>query len=278
MAIRFHDWRDTNARRKYPFADYVPAASDELTIPDELFVDGRLYPIGGNEQLYLSRITKDANALTFAIRATGTDELATASFSLDDIPSTGEVAFFDEYSRPAGILISSETALQTFSGIDVGVYEFLLSQTEFAAAVNTPQPAAGVRGFVLPDGDMVTGNVWLVGEDGVVLRRDSDNALRVDVIGDPYAARKLCADEEANEDIAALRPYCPIKTLNGIAPDAKANFQMLVGSNQSMSPILRIIPGEQSGSDVTEHLEGESSLNFATVIIEMLGERRFRGA
>jgi hypothetical protein len=125
---------------------------------------------------------------------------------------------------------------------------------------------------------LVTGNVWIVGEDGVILRRGDDGTLRIDVIGDPYAARKLCADEEANEQVATLQPYCPIKTLNGIAPDDRGNFQMLVGSNESLSPILRILPGEESGSDVTQHLEGESGLSFSTIIIEMLGERRFRGA
>jgi len=276
LGVRFHDWRDTNSRRKYPFADHVPASNGTLDIPDDLFVDGRLYPIGGNEQLYLSRITKDTNEITFAIRATGTDELATASFELTDIPENGQLAFFDTYGRPAGVLVSSKTALQSFSGVNVGVYTFLLSQTEFAAAVNVPQPEAGVRGFILPSGELVTGNVWLVGEDGVVIRRDGSD-LRIDVIGDPFANRKLCAESDANEELPALRPYCPIKTLNGITPDGKGNFQLIVGSNQSLTPILRITPGSESGSDVTEHLEGETSLKVATVKIEMLGERRLRG-
>lgn len=276
LGVQFHDWRDTNARRKYPFADHVNASNGVVDIPDDLFVDGRLYPIGANEQLYLSRITKTSNSLTFAIRATGTDELATAVFTLDDIPSNGELAFTDTYGRPAGVLLSTETDLQSFSGLDTGEYTFLLTQTEFAAAVIVPQPAAGVRGFVLPDGTFVTGNVWLVGEDGVLIRRDTDGALRIDVIGDPFASRKLCADEEANEDVRALRPYCAIKTINGIEPDDKGNFQLIVGSNQSLSPILRIIPGDQSGTDVTEHLGGDTALNFATLMIEMLGERRFR--
>lgn len=276
VSIRFQDWRDTNARRKYPFADNASAASSEVTLPDDLFVDGRLYPIGGNAELYLSRITKDANALTFAIRATGTDELATASFTLADIPENGELVFFDTYNRPAGLLVSSEIALQAFSGIDVGIYEFTLVQTEFAAAVNTSQPSPGVRGFLLPNGDIMTGDVWFVGEDGVVLRRDG-NAMRVDVIGDPFAARKLCGDEEANEEVATLQPYCPIKLLNGIAPDEQGNFQLLVGSNQSLSPILRITPQSDSGSEATESVEGDDTLTFATLKIEMLGERRLRG-
>lgn len=276
VSVRFQDWRDTNARRKYPFADGVPAASDEVTLPDDLFVDGRLYPVGGNAELYLSRITKDANALTFAIRATGTDELATASFTLDDIPANGELVFSDTYSRPAGVLVSSEVALQSLSGIDVGIYEFTLAETEFAAAVNTSQPSPGVRGFLLPSGDVMTGAVWFVGEDGVVLRRDG-NAIRVDVIGDPFAARKLCEDEEANEEVAPLQPYCPIKTLNVIAPDNQGNFQLLVGSNQSLTPILRITPQSDSGSAVTETIEGADALAFATLKIEMLGERRLRG-
>jgi hypothetical protein len=277
MAIVFKDWRNANKQRRYPFADHVAAANDAVAIPDNVFVDGRLYPIGGNAELFLSRITKDANSLIFAIRATGTAELATASFDLDEIPTTGEVAFFDTYGRPAGLLLSSESDLQGFSGIDAGVYEFLLTQTQFAASVVTPQPETCVRGIILEDGSIFTGDIWIVGENGVVLREEN-GAIRVDVIGDPFAARKLCEDEVTDDsEISALAPYCPIKRINNIAPDASGNYQLLVGANESLTNILRITPGDQADSTVTEHLEGAEALGGATLKIEALGQRRLRG-
>jgi hypothetical protein len=275
--VAFYDWREENKRRKYPFSDNVSATNGTLAIPDDLFFDGRLYPIGGNQDLYLNRIEKTSSTLTFAIRATGSDELATAVISIADIPSNGEVAFFDTYGRSAGMLLSTETQLQAFTGIDIGEYEYFLSQTQFAAAVVVPQPAVGVRGILLDSGDLLTGEVWLVGEDGIVLRRDGD-AIRIDVIGEPFAARKLCEDEVASEDdVSTLVPYCPIKTLNGISPAANGNFKLLPGDNQSLSNILRILPGAQGSGTVARHLEGQGALKFATISIELLGQRRFRG-
>jgi hypothetical protein len=275
--ITFNDWREENKRRKYPFSDNVPAASDELAIPDDLFFDGRLYPIDGTQDMYLSRITKTASSLEFAIRSSGTEELAVATFALNDIPDNDELAFFDTYGRAAGLLLAEEASLRAFSGMDIGEYTFFLSQTQFAAAVAVPQPAVGVRGILLESGDMLTGEVWLVGEDGIVLRRD-DDAIRIDIIGDPFASRKLCEDSLTNEeDVTTLVPYCPIKTLNGIEPDDNGNFKLIPGTNASLSTILRITPGSQDSGAVTKHLNGEGTLQFATLMIELIGQRRFRG-
>ena len=276
--IAFNDWRAENEQRSYPFADDSTLTNGTVTLAKALFIDGRLYPIGGDAELYLGRITRAGNNIEFAITTEVGGDLAAASYDVTDIPANGELAFHDDYGRPAGMLLSSQEALQAFSGLNTGEYEFLLAQTRFAPAVIVAQPAVGVRGFVTDEGDFFAGDVWLVGEDGVVLRRDDDGSLRIDIIGDPFAARKLCEDEEAGDsEIEALRPYCPIKTLNGVAPDDQGNFQMLIGSNQSLSNILRITPGSQPSSDVTKHLEGAGALTFATLKIEALGQRRLRG-
>lgn len=277
--IVFGDWRDDNVQRKYPFADDALLTSALLTIPNSLFLDGRLYPIGGNETLYLNRITRSGSVITFAVFATGPGELATASYDVTAIPADGQLAFYDTYGRPAGMLLSSETALQAFSGLNSGEYVFTADQTKFAPAVNVPQPEVGVRGFVLPSGDAMFGDVWIVGEDGVVVRRDTDGSLRIDIIGDPFAARKLCEDEQVgDEDVDLISPYCPLETINGIPANDLGNYRMLVGSNQSLSTLLRITPVVQQSDDVAKHLGGESALKFASLKIEMLGERRMQGA
>jgi hypothetical protein len=274
----FGDWRDDNQQRKFPFADDALLTNGALTIPKSLFIDGRLYPIGGNEDLFLSRVSRDGSTITFAITATGAGELATASYDVTDIPESGELAFYDVYGRPAGMLLSTETALQAFSGLNSGNYDFISSQGRFATTVVVPQPEVGVRGFILPSGETVFGDVWIVGEDGVVVRKDTDGSLRVDLIGDPFATRKLCEDEEiSDEDVELLQPYCALETINGIAPDAAGNFKLMPGSNDSLSNILRIVPTAQQSSDVAKHLGGESALKFVSLLIEVLGQRRFRG-
>ena len=275
--IAFNDWRAENEQRNYPFADDATMTNGTLTLAKSLFIDGRLYPIGGNEELYLIRVSRSGSTISFVIGTEIGGELATGSFDVTDIPENGEVAFFDTYGRPAGMLLATEESLQAFSGLNSGDYEFIQSQTQFATAVVVPQPDAGLRGFILPDGQIIAGEVWLIGEDGVVVRND-DGALRVDIIGDPFAARKLCEDEEPSDDtIAELEAYCPIETINGIEPDENGNYKLLVGSNQSLANILRITPGTSGTSEVTKHLEGGGALRVATIRIETLGERRTSG-
>jgi len=276
--IVFGDWRDDNDQRKYPFADDSTLVGDDLTIPAGLFIDGRLYPIGGNEDLFLSQVSRLGNVITFTISADGPGELATVMFDVTDIPASGELALHDVYGRPAGMLLASETALELFSGLNSGEYDFIISQTRFATAVVVPQPEAGVRGFVLPSGETVFGDVWVVGEDGVVVRKDDDGSLRVDLIGDPFAARKECEDEDiSDEDVEVLLPYCPIETINGIPADENGNYKLMVGSNESLSTLLRIVPIVDQSDDVAKHLGGASALKFASLLIETLGERRTKG-
>jgi hypothetical protein len=275
--VAFNDWRAENEQRNYPFADDATLEGSSLSLAKALFIDGRLYPIGGDETLYLGQVSRSGSTITFTISTETAGALATGSYDVADIPASGEIAFHDSYGRPAGMLLSSETALQAFSGLNSGDYTFLPAEARFATAVVVPQPDTCFRGFILPDGELVTGDVWIVGEDGVVIRND-DGALRVDMIGDPFATRKLCEDEEPSDDtIEALAPYCPLKTVNGIEPDENGNFQLLIGSNQSMSNILRIMPVGSASSDVTKHLDGEGALRFATLKIEALGQRRLRG-
>lgn len=273
----FGDWRDDNQQRKYPFADDALLTNGTLTIPNSLFIDGCLYPIGGNENLYLNRITREDSTITFGIKA-GDFELAVGQYDVTDIPVTGEIAFYDAYGRPAGMLLATETSLRSFGGLNSGTYLFTQPQTRFVTAVVVPQPEIGVRGFVLPDGSFVTGDVILVGEDGAIVRRDADDSLRIDFVGDPFASRKLCDDEAAgDEDVSLLQPYCPIKTINGIPANALGDYKLLVGSNDSLSPVLRITPVSQPDDDVRKHLQGDSALKFASLLIQVLGQRRFRG-
>jgi hypothetical protein len=230
-----------------------------ITLSPTTFIDGRLYPIGGNELLYMNRITRDGSEVTIGIRAEGTAELATASYDLAAPPSDGELIFADSYGRPTGMLLSSALELGALGALDQGTQEFTLAQTAFTAAVVVPQPDSGVRGVITEDGDVLAGDVWLVGERGVVLRME-DEAVRVDVVGDPYASRTLAAEEDPQEgETAAQAAFCPVKTINGYPADDYGNFELRVGANQSETNIMRI--------------RGQRD----TLRLELLGQRRFRG-
>jgi hypothetical protein len=275
-AIKYDDWRVENAHRRYPFADDVTLSNGlDLTIPDTLFLDARLYPIGGGPRQYISSITKANSIITFNI-SDAAAELASAAYSEVDIPENGEVPVYDTYGRPAGILVSTKVMLSAFSSISEGTYEFLEADTAFAATVVIPQPSLGVRGFLLPSGEVVSGDAWLVGEDGIVLRREDDGSIRVDAVGNPFAEQQLCLTEETEEG-QQREPYCPIKTINGIAPDEQGNISLTVGANQSLTNLIRITPQTGSGDDLLTHVGEPNQLATAVLRIQALADRRMRG-
>lgn len=260
LKILFPEWRDETKQLKYPFADKALLTNGLLEIPNWLFLDGHLYPIGGGDRFYISKIVKAADVVTFTL-SNATAELATASYDVTAVPANGELVFADLYGRPAGMLLAAVQYLAIFGAMSQGTYTFDIDETEFAAVVATPQPDAGVRGIITDDGDILTGEVWLVGENGVVLREE-DGAIRVDIIGDPFASRALCDEESAGDEAEPLiAPYCPVMTINEYTPDRFGNFAMRVGSNESLTNLMRIVPGMGG-----------------VLRVELLGERRFRGA
>jgi hypothetical protein len=229
------EWRNNNERINYPFADHATLTNSSGDAVDrDLFDDARLYPIGGTAGLYLGKISVDGSELTFHIYDLA-GELATGVFDLGSPPA--EVALYDAYGRPAGILVSDTERLGALAGIyGEGEIEFEQDQTEFAASVAVPLPDPGVRGVLLDDGNVLSGDIWLVGEDGVVLRMDGTQ-IRMDVIGDPYVQDKDCENEGS-----PLPQFCGLKSINQITPNDAGDFKLRVGGNLVEDPVVRIVP------------------------------------
>lgn len=250
VRILYPDYRRENLDRLYPFDDQATLTNGRVAIPKDVFVDGRLYPIGADEHLYLLSIVVDPSTVLLTIADSG-GPVGTASFPANDPP--GVLSFEDEYERPIGILVCWEKNLAKLSGLANGTYTFLESQTRFAATICVPQPQAGVRALQIPTGEIFTGEVFLVGEDGVQLtcfqapagRTDLDhlsvepNEIRVDIVGDPLFRRKICADQEHSYEYVRVA-----QTINGIRPDIEGNFQFTVGSHTTNIPALRLTPVE----------------------------------
>lgn len=218
--IRYPEFISSLENTQYPFSLDVSLTNSAGTeVPKTAFLDAHLYPIGGAEGIYLSKVSVSYSAITFHIGDSSSSDIASGSVSL---PIQGEasdlnngdlddpifcVRLLDAYERPAGILVSEKTRIAEFSGFGVGDHNFIQEQTEFVTTVCMPTPEIGVRGIVLPDGSVMSKNVWLVGEDGIVFRhyettvpnqgRECGAAvtypvIRVDAMGDPYFLRKLC--------------------------------------------------------------------------------------
>jgi hypothetical protein len=242
----FPEWISSNEPAKYPFADHASLTNGFVEIARDLFLDARLYPIGGGARLFLSRIEIAGQDVTLTVAAPSQEALATGTYNLAATPD--RVSFFDSFGRPAGILLSDPDKLATLGTIGAAVSDFTVNQTEFAPTVVVPTPELGVRGVVLETGEVFTGEIWFVGENGVVLR-DDEGAIRVDVIGDPFARRSLCDD-----DGFELPPVCAVKSINDCFPNERGDLKITIGGNLQPDNILRI---EQRNNRLLVKLVGQ---------------------
>ena len=230
--IRHPEWRDSHATTKYPFIDSATLVSDDgEVILEGVFLDASLYPFGAAKGLYIASIerTIENKVVITLVDSSGFDQCS-GSFVLDELNTVDQddmafsqvgkftspcsplsdedddylIRFVDTKGYSAGIVVANLTMLKTFVGWSIGVHRFSPEATEFAASVVVPTPDVGVRGFELSNGDIVTGEVWFYGEQGVTLSCSKDTQdnqiVRVDVVGDPLFVRANCATDKGKTE------------------------------------------------------------------------------
>jgi hypothetical protein len=263
--IRHPEWRSSLDDTNYPFSPTVSLTNTEgAEIPSTSFLDAHLYPIGGTTGIYLSKFSVSNEEITFHIGDDSSSDIASGSVALVSLPTY--VRLVDANNRPAGILVSEPQRLAAFSSFGVGDHEFTQDQTEFVATVCMPAPEIGVRGVILPDGTIMTGQLWFVGEGGVVLRDSTTTipqacaaaavtfpTIRVDIVGDPLFVRRFCQPRELFTTPKFVRA---IKIVSGedsweCSPDS--NGRLFVQGNDSLAAktALRIQTAPDGTIDVS---------------------------
>ena len=250
--ILFPEWRKQNETTKYPFSETATLTNRQgKIILEGIFIDANLYPIGGKVGLYLSKIVVTHSTVTIYVGNESVTELCSTSFSILNPPTTLELN--DTYNRPAGVLISATDRLSAFQTLGIGTHVFERAHTEFAATVCVPVPEIGIRGFLLDDGTLLTGDVWLIGTDGVVLRKTTItrnigcgstityDAIRVDIVGDPLYRRRLCNPQ------ALFNTVNPVRTMRFTSDNltfdcspSTGNIAIGVNNAAATDSILRI--------------------------------------
>jgi hypothetical protein len=252
----FPEWRRQHEATKYPFSERASMTSrDGRVLVEGTFLDAALYPVGAAAGLYLAKVRIDHQRVSLVLGDSTTPDLATGTFPL--VGSSGTVVFQDAFGRPAGLLVSAPERLAVFQSWGVGTHEFDPDGSEFASTVHFPTPEVGVRGFRLEDGTLFTGEVWLVGDDGVVFRtaevtvldrcgrpQRTVPAVRVDVVGDPLFRRRLCAPNDLYDTprfIRRVRVVGPNQTFE-CQPDATGGLVLTSNHQLAADTVLRIIP------------------------------------
>lgn len=256
--ILFPEWRKQNDPTKYPFSDAATLINGEgRFIAEGTFLDAALYPIGDSTGLYLTKAVVAFQTVTLYVGTLINPEMASGEFELVNPPN--EVTLFDIYGRPAGVLVSEGRRLGVFQSWGVGTHEFAQGQSEFAASCVFPTPEVGVRGIRLETGELFVGDVWLVGDDGVVFSVSDAQVpvpgtcetravrqIRIDVVGDPLFRRRLCQPNnlfETPKFLKQLRVIGPNMDFT-VLPDPAGNLNMSVVNDLAADTVLRITQTE----------------------------------
>ena len=249
--IIFPDFREEQGDSRYPFSDTATLRSNTgFFIPKECFVDINVYIINGELGTYLSAIVIDNNSVTLRFSDLTRRNTCTAHYGPLALGTEkyNTLTLADIHGRQVGVIVGLNSGLKLLSGWPVGTHTFAPAATELVASVVTPAQEPGVRGLLAPSGELLTGDVWLIGDQGVVLREIGNNTIQVNVVGVPLFKRVQCLDENGNP-IGDFSPRNFLKTINGCGPDEYGNFTITVAAHTDgttdglkAASILRIYP------------------------------------
>ncbi|NBP03024.1 MAG: hypothetical protein EBU90_23505 [Proteobacteria bacterium] len=240
--ILFPDFRDEQSASKYPFIDSATLTSEDgaVTFEPDTFIDASFYAINSGAHIYVSSVIVGAQKITLVIGDEDNDNIASTSFEPNPVrsPENGALNLVDGYGRPAGTLVTNEENLVLFAGWPVGTYRFTQEATEFVATTSIPAQESGVRGVLTGDDRLTTGDLWLIGDAGVVIRHEGEEngkqIVRVDVVGVPLFNRFLCTPFER------FTPKNFVKTINNCPPDEYGNFTLTATNFEVDDTVLRI--------------------------------------
>lgn len=240
--ILFPEFRDEQSDSRYPFADTATLRADNgvATIARDVFIDATLHPIGAGTRIYLSAVIVAQQKITIQIGDETTENVAQTSFNPapTQFLTTDVLPLIDSYGRPAGALVADTKKLVLFSSWDIGRYEFSPPATEFVASVCIPAQEPGVRGVLTGNDELITDDLWLIGDGGVVIRYEGEQGgyqiIRVDIVGVPLFSRFMCIPFER------FTPKNFVRTINDCPADEYGNFTFTATGFEAEDTVLRV--------------------------------------
>lgn len=247
--ILYPQFRDEQSTSRYPFADSASLKTTDgaLNIGADTFIDAVFFPVGGTRQLYIAAIIVSTQTITFIVGDSVNAALISGSYApnsgLDSLDNS-RIEFFDSYGRPAGCMLSSQISLAKFSGLSPGTYTFAPAATEFVSTVVIPANEPGVRAIIPSSGEFLTGDICLIGDHGVVLRKEGVNVIRIDIVGVPLFKRALC--ELGGGGLLSPSQY--LKTINNCGPDEYGSFTFTATGHETPGgdTVLRVYPNNNA--------------------------------
>lgn len=195
------EWRDQNTGTGWPFEPECLLTSDSgVPFDRNLLADAQLHPLGGTAHSYLAKIVRGELDVRLQFGDDGTDNRCHARI-VEPVP-VADVR--DDLGRPAGILVAGVDLFASLFSLVPGEYVFAQKNTLLCATCYHAVPDNRVTGFRMPDGEILTGDVWFVGKNGIQFQytpvsrwnnqgqQVTDNEIKIHVVGDPLRRRRDC--------------------------------------------------------------------------------------
>lgn len=235
--IIFPQFRDEQNDSRYPFKDTATLNSDDaLNIGRNTFIDTVIHAINSIQGAHISSIVVDTQTVTIWIGDGSTTKVCKATYPVVGATEITELPLVDNYGRPAGLFVVDSVEISKFAGWPQGEHKFRPAATEFVSTVVIPAQEPGVRAVFPPTKELMTDDIWLIGDQGVVIRAEGNTTIRVDITGEPLFKRFLCGP---------LNKFTPprfIKTINGCPPDIYGNFVLTATNLIAQDAALRVYP------------------------------------
>lgn len=209
--IKEFEWRDINAGRRYPFLDEALMTDGIRFIPDSWLLDARLYPRGvyeGYDKVFIGAIRRQNSQIRIYFTVSNTIDIAYADFSFLSSSDSIEVRNIND-NTIAGILIVNPETTRLFANFENTTVRFSNKVFPFCPSVIQPIPSPQVTAFQVDTGDVLSGDVWLVGGPGVHLEVEN-NKIIINFVGDPLYKRVNCDQEEIAELKQFLKTITPL--------------------------------------------------------------------
>jgi hypothetical protein len=252
--IFYPDYNDEGVGNLYPFADdAVLRTTDGLDFDPDMLLDASIYPAGLDKDAALTAVIVDVDSIRLVIGDRTASSRCEGSFTRLDTKAPSGFTLFDNLGRNAGVLVANPDLALALHSWPVGTHPFAPGTAKFAVSTTVPSPQLEVTGIATTDGEIASGAVWLVGEQGVVVTKEDDELIRIDVVGDPLFAQRLC------EPNGLFTPPTPIRAIRFIddyghkvktTPDAYGNITIAVSDLSVGDTILRISPTGPATLDI----------------------------
>lgn len=250
--ILVQEWREDTANIQFPFTDSATiTATSGTKLSSRAIVDAALYPPGYVGKLFLGRVVATIESVTYVLTNERGVTVATGTRTND------EIWFSDSLGRCAGVVVADPAELP--QNWPIGTHTFGTT-AEFVPTVIEQGTDTAVTSLVLPSGELMTGDVWLVGDDGVVFTRAGDGTIQVNMVGDPLFRRRLC-DPVLNSHASISTPFFTKTYLQSLAIPVNGDWVevpadqyggFVISANDSTSPdsVLRIYPTDSGAIKV----------------------------